>query len=176
MPCKPQSFYQHWFQGRRKDLSQYDSMNYGNMFHLLLAKVSEDAGWVLQLVNDTRGGRLAELEVELASANVLHAKCHLQELEQLGLVVCVDKVWKTTWTGAGVSNWRTQLLFSENGQPVAEPREGENGQQPGPECSEFRPALFAPGYCWCCRSRKDHVGEVLKAAGRLLRRPPNLKA
>lgn len=142
---------------------------YGNMFQLLLEKVSEDAGWVLQFVHDTRGARLEELESELVSAKVSGTRSHLQNLESLGLVVCIDEVWKTTWTGAGVSNWRTQLLFSEAGQPVAEPIEGENGHQPGPECREYRPALFAPGYCWCCRPRKDHASEVVKAARRLLK-------
>lgn len=143
---------------------------YGNMFQLLLERVSEDAGWVLQFVHDTRGARLAELEAELASARVTGTRRHLQDLEDLGLVACVDDVWATTWAGAGVSNWRTQLLFAEADQPVAEPREGENGHQPGPECREYRPALFSPGYCWCCRSRRDHASEVVKAARRLLKR------
>lgn len=151
-------------------------MNYGNMFHLLLERLSEDAGWVLQLVNDTRGLNLEVLQAELAAARIANVKACLNQLEEFGLVVGLNGYWQTTWTGAGVSNWRTQLLFSDNGQEVAEPREGENGHQPGPECGKFRAALFAPGFCWCCRSRKDHVGEVLKAAGRLLRRPPRLKA
>lgn len=142
---------------------------YGNMFQLLLQKISEDAGWVLQLVHDTRGGQLAELEVGLANAKISDVEPHLQELEKLGLVACVDGVWKTTWTGAGVSNWRTQLLFANEGQLVAEPREGENGHQPGPECSEYRGTLFAPGYCWCCRPRKAHSSEAIKAAERLLK-------
>lgn len=144
---------------------------YGNMFQLLLEKVSEDAGWVLQIVHNTRGAQLteAELAAELAQARVSGLKRHLQDLEELGLVVCVDSIWKTTWTGAGVSNWRTQLLSAEEGQTVAEPREGENGHHPGPECSEFRAALFSPGYCWCCRPRNKHSSEAIKAAERLLK-------
>ena len=143
---------------------------YSNMFQLLLEKVSEDAGWTLQLVHDTRGAQLAELKAELANARVSDPQACLKELEELGLVVCVDSVWKTTWTGAGVSNWRQQLLFSDGTKIVAEPREGENGHQPGPECSEFRAALFAPGYCWCCQPRNKHSSEAIKAAERLLKR------
>ena len=144
---------------------------YGNMFQLLLEKVSEDAGWVLQIVHNTRGAQLteAELAAELAQAKVSGLKRHLKDLKELGLVVCVDSIWKTTWTGAGVSNWRTQLLSAEEGQTVAEPREGENGHHPGPECSEFRAALFSPGYCWCCRPRNKHSSEAIKAAERLLK-------
>lgn len=145
-------------------------MAYGNMFHLLLERISDDGGWVLQLVHDTRGVQLHELKVELARANIDQVPARLAELEALGLVVCVDEVWKTTWTGAGVSNWRTQLHCAEKDQAVAEPREGENGHQPGPECNEYRAALFAPGYCWCCRPRKHHASEAVRAAQRLLKR------
>lgn len=144
---------------------------YGNIFQLLLERVSEDAGWVLQIVHNTRGAGLTEPELvaELDQARVSGVQRHLKNLEDLGLVVCVDSIWKTTWTGAGVSNWRTQLLSAEEGQTVAEPREGENGHHPGPECSEFRAALFAPGYCWCCRPRNKHSSEAIKAAERLLK-------
>lgn len=41
-------------------------MAYGNMFQLLLERISDDAGWVLQLVHDTRGVQLPELQAELA--------------------------------------------------------------------------------------------------------------
>lgn len=145
-------------------------MNYGNMFQLLLAQLSDDAGWVLQLVHDTRGGRLGELRSELVNACVFRVDERLRELEGLGLVVCVDEIWKATWTGSGVSNWRTQLLCAEEGQVVGEPREGENGHQVGGECKEYRAALFAPGYCWCCRARRDHDSEAVRAARRLLKR------
>ncbi|MBQ68682.1 hypothetical protein CL689_01275 [Candidatus Saccharibacteria bacterium] len=144
---------------------------YGNIFQLLLERVSEDAGWVLQIVHNTRGAGLteAELVAELDQARVSGVQRHLKNLEDLGLVVCVESIWKTTWTGAGVSNWRTQLLSAEEGQTVAEPREGENGHHPGPECNEFRAALFSPGYCWCCRPRNKHSSEAIKAAERLLK-------
>ena len=69
------------------------------------------------------------------SESLQNVPISIQALEKLGLVVCDDtKDWKTTWTGAGVSNWRTQLRFAEDGQVVAEPEVGENGHQPGPEC------------------------------------------
>lgn len=145
-------------------------MNYTNPFHGLLQQMSEDAGWVLQLVHTLRGARPAELEPELVAAGVFSADRHLRELEELGLVVFEDGQWKTTWTGTGVNNWRTQLRFADDDQVVPEPREGENGHQPGPECNEFRAALFAPGYCWCRRARRYHASEVLKAAEKLLRR------
>ena len=139
-------------------------MTYGNVFQLLLSQLSEDDGWVLQLVHVTRGGRLAELRSKLAHARVFYVKQRLRELEDLGLVVCIDEVWKATWTGAGVSNWRTQLLCAEQGKTVEEPREGENGQQLGPKCTAYRAALFAPGFCWCGRAQKEHAGEAVKAA------------
>mgnify|MGYP004278135083 CR=1 FL=1 len=122
------------------------------------------------MVHNSRGGRLAELRAELASARVFYVKQRLRELEDLGLVVCVDEVWRATWTGVGVSNWRTHLLCAEKGVAVEEPREGENGQQLAPECKEYRAALFAPGFCWCGRSQKEHAGEAVKAARRLLKR------
>ena len=145
-------------------------MNYENKFHLLLGKVSEDAGWVLQLVRDTGGGHLAQLRAELAYAGVFRVEASLRELETLGLVACVDGLWNATWLGAGVSSWRTQLLCADEGQTVDEPREGENGQQPGPECSDYRAALFAPGYCWCRRPQKEHASKSARAARRLIRR------
>lgn len=144
-------------------------MNYTNTFHKLLQQMSEDEGWVLQLVHNTRSASLAELAPELEAARISRPEKHLRVLVELGLVECTGEVWKATWTGAGVSNWRTQLRFAEKGQVVAEPREGENGHQPGPECNEFRQALFAPGYCWCCRARHHHASEAVKAATRLLR-------
>jgi len=148
-------------------------MNYTNPFHQLLQQMSEDAGWVLQLVHNTRGARLAELAPELESARISQPEKHLRELENLGLVACEGEIWKATWSGAGVSNWRTQLRFVDDGQVVAEPREGENGHQLGPECNEYRAALFAPGYCWCCRIRHHHASEIVKAAGKLLRQRPS---
>ena len=41
--------------------------------------MSEDAGWVLQLVHNTRGARLAELAPELKSARILQPEKHLRE-------------------------------------------------------------------------------------------------
>ena len=143
--------------------------NYDNAFHELLGKVSEDAGWVLQVVHDTRALTKNELEEALADARIKDLDSCLRELVALDLVVPLHDQWKATWTGAGVSNWRTQLLFAD-GKPVAEPQAGENGTQPGPECSEYRPALFAPNYCWCCRPLNQHSSEVVKAAQRLLHR------
>ncbi|MCW5865677.1 MAG: hypothetical protein KIS61_00305 [Candidatus Eremiobacteraeota bacterium] len=145
-------------------------MIYGNMFQLLLSQLSEGDGWVLQMVHDTGGGRLAELRSKLSNARVFYVKQRLRELEDLGLVVCIDEVWKATWTGAGVSNWRTQLLCAEQGKAVEEPREGENGELPGPECKEYRAALFAPGFCWCGRAQREHVGEAVRVSCKLLRR------
>ena len=142
--------------------------NYDNVFHELLGKVSEDAGWVLQVVHDTRALTKNELEEALADARIKDLDSCLRELVALDLVVPLHDQWKATWTGAGVSNWRTQLLFAD-GKPVAEPQAGENGMQPGPECSEYRPALFSP-YCWCRRALNEHSSEVVKAAQRLLRR------
>ena len=146
-----------------------ERVHYANFFHGLLAQVSEDAGWVLQLVHDTRGLALDELEAALNHGNIKDLNSCLNELVDLGLVVQQQDQWKTTWSGAGVSNWRTQLHCADE-KPVTEPSAGENGTHLGPECTEYRPALFAPGYCWCCRALKHHTSEVVKAAQRLLRR------
>lgn len=56
-------------------------MSYTNPFQKLLQQVSEDAGWVLQLVHNTRGARLAELAPELESARILKPEQHLRDLE-----------------------------------------------------------------------------------------------
>ena len=146
-----------------------ERVDYANLFQRLLGQVSEDAGWVLQLVHDTRGLVREELEDALTSAKIKDLDSCLKELVDLGLVVQQQGQWKTTWSGAGVSNWRTQLQCAD-GQRVSEPQSGENGTQLGPECTAYRPALFAPGYCWCCRSLRNHDSEVVKAAHRLLRR------
>ena len=144
-------------------------VSYQNQFQGLLMQLNEDQGWVLQLVHDTRGARLAELEPELGNAKISGVENHLLQLREFGLVECANEIWKTTWVGAGVSNWRTQLLVAEEGQRVDEPRDTENGHQSGPECNEYRAALFAPGYCWCRRRRHQHASEVVNAPVRLLR-------
>lgn len=51
-------------------------MSYRNLFHELLMQLSEEAGWVLQLVHDTRGAHLAELEPELSAAKISQADQH----------------------------------------------------------------------------------------------------
>lgn len=153
----------------QSDRQGQKNSDYDNPFQDLLGKVSEDAGWVLQLVHDTRALTRNELEEAVSHAKISDLDSCLKELVDLDLVVQLHDQWKATWSGAGVSNWRTQLHFAD-GEPVAEPQAGENGTQPGPDCTEYRPALFSPGFCWCCRALKQHSSEVVKAAQRLLRR------
>ena len=85
-------------------------MSSGRMCHLLLQRLSEDAGKVLQLVHDTRGQDPRSLEAELTAAKTPNVDACLLQLEQFGLVVHVDGLWETTWAGAGVSSCRTQQL------------------------------------------------------------------
>ena len=85
-------------------------MNFGRMCHLLLQRLSEDAGKVLQLVHDTRFQDFRSLEAELTAAKIPNVEVCLLQLEQFGLVAHVDGLWETTWAGAGVSNCRTQQL------------------------------------------------------------------
>lgn len=106
-----------------------------------------------------------------ASHQVAESVARLQELDLVQRDT--EGRWKTTWMGCGVSNWRKQLEFSVEVDgtiqaAVAGPREGENGDQPLPGCTEFRPAHFSPAYCWCCQIQSKHVDQVLLAANRLL--------
>lgn len=144
-------------------------MHYTHLFHQFLLRMSPDAGWVLQLVHHSRGLVSDELEVALKYLRIADPDTCFFQLQLLGLVLRSENGgWKPTWHGIGVSNWRLQLLFGERGV-VAEPRDSENGQHLGPDCDIYRPALFSPGYCWCCRPRHQHPSEFVKAAEQLLR-------
>ena len=144
--------------------------SYSNPFDSMLRQLSDETGWILQVVHDLQRVALADIRPAILDAGIPDPEPSLQQLEALGLVVQKDGEWQCTWEGAGVTNWRTQLHFSDSGKLVPEPREGENGHRPGPPCKDYRAALFAPGYCWCCRPLKEHSGEAVNAALRLLRR------
>lgn len=94
----------------------------------------------------------------------------LNDLESLGLVSDREGFWSCTWVGDGVANWSQQLAWGSAlrwEEPLPEPNEDENGYMLGPPCQNYRPALFSPGYCWCCRPLADHLSEVVKAAQRI---------
>lgn len=155
-----------------------------NSFHPLLQKLTEGEGVVLQILHNTRGSHIARapgtLLKELLPEFEQSGFAPHQVAESVARLQGLDLVqrdneerWKTTWMGSGVSNWRKQLEFSEEADgtiqmAVAGPREGENGDQPLPGCTEFRPVHFAPGSCWCRRPQSQHVDQVLMAATRLL--------
>jgi len=145
-------------------------MHYTNLFHQFFLRISPDTGWVLQLVHCSRGLVLDELETALKQSHITDPDTCLFQLQLLGLVLRSQDGWKPTWHGIGVSNWRVHLLFAK-GDLVSEPRDSENGHHLGPDCDIYRPTLFSPGYCWCCRPRHAHKSEFLKAAEELLRAP-----
>jgi len=62
-------------------------MPYDNLFHQLLARLREDAGWMLQLIHDTRGIVAEDLPGALALSQVCNTDSCLRELEALDLVV-----------------------------------------------------------------------------------------
>lgn len=83
----------------------------------------------------------------------------MKALQGLGLVYRHGKGWKPTWLGLGVNNWHRQQEAARHINPVAplpEPRPGENGQDHGPACTEFRELYFRPGFCWCGRPAALH--------------------
>ena len=134
-------------------------MVYQNRFHRVLERVDEKAVQVLQLAHRIGGLSLDDL---------VDGESYLGELAALTLVAQLNGIWRTTWAGAGVANWRAQLALGWQ-ERVCEPGSGENGKALGPPSLLYRAALFAPGYCWCCRKREEHCSEILKAAQDLLR-------
>ncbi|MFN8613568.1 MAG: hypothetical protein U0931_38875 [Vulcanimicrobiota bacterium] len=143
-------------------------MQFDNMFEKQLRELSTDQAWVLQVLGQHRSALLTTLETTLERARVGFVAQSLEHLRTAGLVECHQGIWRLTWMGTGVANWREQRVWLEmlpSGVTLAEPRDGENGLEIGPPCDQFRPALFAPGRCWCGRSRRDH----LAASGRELR-------
>ena len=103
-------------------------------------------------------------------ASGLSDEHHLQQLEGLGLVERQAGVgfFHTTWLGAGVANWLQQTRQCDLGPDYPEPRDGENGDQVGPPCADFR-ELHGTGRCWCGRFREDHASELVKIASEMLR-------
>lgn len=144
-----------------------------NLFDFYLHGLGEEASILLQLLHDLRGATFPDLEFLLRISRVDDFRQVCIGLEDLGLLFCDHGVWTCTWIGAGVANWRQQLCWAAYqlpGGPIPAPRPGENGSELGPPCSEFRPTLFAPGYCWCCRAKLDHASEVLRVAERIISR------
>lgn len=75
--------------------------------------------------------------------------------------------WKPTWLGFGVFNWQRQVeasLYRDPNQPPPEPRAGENGHDPGPECNAYRELYFMPGICWCLRPAREHSSHLPELA------------
>lgn len=93
----------------------------------------------------------------------------LHKLAALSLIRAEGEGWVLSWLGAGVVNWRLQEQAASSPEEIREPRADENGSLPGPPCTEYRPALFAPGFCWCCRPRSEHSGELVRLAEDLIR-------
>lgn len=95
----------------------------------------------------------------------------MEELEKLGLVRRHREGWRPTWLGYGVNNWHRQLeasLHLEHDHPVPEPRAGENGQELGPACDDYRELTFRTGFCWCARPAGLHPGRLPQLAEKIL--------
>lgn len=144
---------------------------HSNLFDFYLEGLAEEAAILLQLLHDLRGVTLIELE-NLLSHSQIDFEQMCTYLEELGLVICNEGTWVCSWTGAGVANWRQQLVWAAYrfpGQCIPAPKPGENGSELGPPCFDYRSTLFAPGYCWCCRSQMEHSSEVLRLAEQMIR-------
>lgn len=143
-------------------------MDFANVFEKELVRLSPEQGWVVQVLGQHRSALLTTLVDTLERARTGFVAETLETLEELGLAECLDGVWRLTWTGTGVANWREQKVWVDMlpaGMRLPEPREGENGSDLGPECDLYRAALFAPGRCWCGRGRTEH-GTVPREHGR----------
>lgn len=130
------------------------------MFDGLLRELTAEEAWVLQVLGQHRSALQATLEDTLERARHGFVSGCLERLRALGLAESRDEVWRLTWTGTGVANWREQRVWLgllPAGMQLTEPRHGENGLEIGPPCDEYRPGLFAPGRCWCGRSRREHL-------------------
>jgi len=130
-----------------------------NQFEPELAGLSQQQSWVLQVLAKHRSALLRTLEEALERARAAYVGQCLECLRARGLADCLDGVWRLTWTGTGVANWREQKVWSDllpPGRNLPEPRAGENGLDVGPACDDYRVTLFAPGRCWCGRTRDQH--------------------
>ena len=98
------------------------------------------------------------------------AERYLSVLLDLELLECAPgQGWRPSWLGRGVVNWHRQRReASLRGLRASQPRPGENGDQPGPVCNEFRELLFSGVYCWCGRPSSEHPHEVVRTASRML--------
>ena len=129
------------------------------MFEKQLRALSVEQAWVLQVLGQHRSALLTTLVDTLERARAVFVAECLSELRESGLAECQEGIWRLTWSGTGVANWREQKVWADllpAGMSLPEPRDGENGLEVGPPCGQFRAALFAPGRCWCGRSRLEH--------------------
>ena len=142
-------------------------MNVANRLDALLSRLNEDSREILQRIYDCKETRLCQLHCTLGLDGISK---HLKRLESMGLVVTQGKSWNCTWMGAGVVNWRRQLLQEAAGAPsqVPQPRACENGVSLGPPCDDYREMFFQRNFCWCCRPRFHHLSQLIRAAECLL--------
>lgn len=134
-------------------------VDFENEFETELACLSPEQGWVLQVLGQHRTALLTTLVDTLERARTGFVAETLTNLQQRGLAECSQGIWRLSWRGTGVANWREQKVWIDllpAGMRLPEPVAGENGSDLGPECGCFRAALFAPGRCWCGRGRTEH--------------------
>lgn len=134
-------------------------MDFENGFERELAQLTPEEGWVLQVLGQHRTALLTTLVDTLERARRGFVAETLEGLRQRGLAYCEEGIWRLSWRGTGVANWREQKVWIEMlpvGMRLPEPRPHENGSDLGPDCDSFRAALFSPGRCWCGRGRSEH--------------------
>lgn len=136
-----------------------------NRFAPILNQLNEIQRTCLRMVCYSHGQSIQELEQAVQRSPLGPYLCRL---ESLGLVERdMGQSWQATWLGRGVNHWSQQLRWTEPGEGLVEPRPGENGDEVGPPCNEFR-HLVTMGRCWCGRWREDHASEAPKIASEWL--------
>lgn len=100
----------------------------------------------------------------------------LRTVIKLKLVETCLGYWRLSWNGYGVVNWQLQKEAAVGSDHIPLPRPTENGFHLAPTCRGYRETLFRPGFCWCSRSRFEHLDEIMVSAQAIVRghRPQSL--
>ena len=144
-----------------------------NLFGRLLKQFDARERLILHLIHDLRVVSTTLLKETFPEATDRQLTISLLVLLGCGVVRREGSLWTCTWLGAGVANWGQQLRWRKHlpgwNVPIPAPHQGENGDEVGPTCHQYRPVFFSPGYCWCGRGRAHHFDQVLQVAESLLR-------
>ena len=80
-------------------------------FERELSQLTPEQGWVLQVLGQHRTALLTTLVDTLERARSGFVAETLEALRARGLAECVDGIWRLSWTGTGVANWREQKVW-----------------------------------------------------------------